>query len=297
MVCSAARPPATVHITVHRSNEPPTGTPDAYTTAEDTSLTVDAPGVLVNDNDPESAPMTVSLASDVTQGDLQLADDGSFTYTPPADFSGDVSFTYRVIDEGNLTSDPVSVTITVTPVNDPPVAVNDPDANDPIGDAYALDEDSSISVATPGVLANDSDAENDPLAAILEDSPNHGSVTLAADGSFTYTPASDYHGIDSFTYKANDGSLSSQIAVVSLSIAAVKDVFDDAVTTEEDTPVTGDVTTNDTFSAPSTFVIHEDAANGTVNDLNNGQFEYTPNADFVGTDSFTYTATDVARQH
>src|SRR5207248_3931357 len=116
-------------------------------------------------------------------------------------------------------------------VNDAPVAAND---------AYSTNEDTALNVAAAGVLANDSDVDGDALTAILVSSPAHGSVALNADGSFTYTPTANYNGGDSFTYKANDGSLNSNLATVSLTINPVNDqpqAEDGSATTNEDTLV------------------------------------------------------------
>src|SRR5439155_10629535 len=108
----------------------------------------------------------------------------------------------------------VTVSITVTAVNDAPVAVND---------SYTTAEDTTLNVAAPGVLANDGDVDGDPLTAILISGPTHGTLTSNSDGSFTYTPALNYNGTDSFTYKANDGTADSGVATVTIAVTAVND--------------------------------------------------------------------------
>ena len=107
-----------------------------------------------------------------------------------------------------------SVAISTVPVNRAPVANND---------AYATNEDSALNVAAPGVLANDTDPEANPLTAQLVAGPTHGTVSLNANGSFTYTPGPDYNGPDSFTYQARDGTLTSNTATVSIAVTAVND--------------------------------------------------------------------------
>ena len=93
-----------------------------------------------------------------------------------------------------------------------------------VDDGYATDEDTPLTVATPGVLGNDTDAQNDPLTATLVSGPAHAaSFTLNADGSFSYTPAANFNGSDSFTYKARDGALDSNIATVAITVNAVND--------------------------------------------------------------------------
>ena len=88
------------------------------------------------------------------------------------------------------------MTLTVNPVNDAPVAAND---------AYTTDEDTPLTRPAPGVLANDTDVDGATLTAVLVTGPAHGTLALNADGSFTYTPAANFNGSDSFTYQASDG--------------------------------------------------------------------------------------------
>jgi VCBS repeat-containing protein len=90
-----------------------------------------------------------------------------------------------------------------------------PTAND---DSYSTQQDVNLTVNAPGVLANDSDPNNDPLTAALDSGPSNGVVTLNSDGSFTYTPNSGFSGADSFTYHATDGSLSSNSATVTITV-------------------------------------------------------------------------------
>jgi VCBS repeat-containing protein len=105
--------------------------------------------------------------------------------------------------------------VVIGPHNTPPVAN---------GDAYSTDEDTLLSVTAPGVLSNDTDAESDPLTAVLVAGPSHSSsFTLNSDGSFSYTPAANYNGSDSFTYKANDGFSNGNTATVDLTVNAVND--------------------------------------------------------------------------
>jgi VCBS repeat-containing protein len=95
--------------------------------------------------------------------------------------------------------------------NDAPVAAND---------SYSTNEDSALNVPAPGVLVNDTDLEGNTLIATPVTSPNHGTLSLNADGSFSYMPNADFAGIDSFTYKANDGLADSNVATVTITVAA-----------------------------------------------------------------------------
>ena len=138
---------------------------------------------------------------------------------PNGNFNGSALLTITTNDQGNTgsggpTSDTDNVAITVTPVNDAPVAH---------GNSYSTNEDTTLNVAAPGVLGNDTDVEGSSLTAILVYGPSHGSLTLNANGSFSYTPGANYTGPDSFTYKANDGALDSNVATVSITVSPVND--------------------------------------------------------------------------
>src|SRR5207237_574930 len=117
-------------------------------------------------------------------------------------------------------------------VNDAPLAV---------GDGYATSEDTLLTVAATGVLGNDTDIDGDPLTAVLVSGPANGTVSINADGSFTYKPSTNFNGTDSFTYKANDGLADSNVATVTLTITAVNDApsaSGEAYAASEDTPLT-----------------------------------------------------------
>ncbi len=178
-------------ITLEVLNVAPLAVDDAYTTDEDIALTVPARGVLVNDTDFDPTILTAVLVAEPTNGSVVLNADGSFTYTPEADFNGTDTFTYMAND-GHDNSNVATVTITVTNLKDQVQAVDD---------EYATDEDTTITVAAPGVLANDIDVDGNEQAASLVTDVLHGSLSLLGDGSFTYTPDPDFVGTDSFVYK------------------------------------------------------------------------------------------------
>src|SRR5437762_34196 len=123
---------ATVTITGTPLNNAPVAVNDSFTTAEDTQLTVNAPGVLANDSDVDGDALSAVLVSNPTHGTLTLNSDGSLVYVPALNFNGIDSFTYKASD-GQVQSGVATVTITVTPVNDAPVAAND--------DSYTTPED------------------------------------------------------------------------------------------------------------------------------------------------------------
>ena len=133
-------------------------------------------------------------------GTLTLNADGSLSYTHDGSETTSDSFTYKAND-GLLDSNIATVSISVTAVDDAPVAVDD---------AYTVDEGATLDVAAAlGVLSNDTDAEMSPLTAVQVSAPSHGTLTLNADGSFSYTHDGSETTSDSFTYKANDGLLDS----------------------------------------------------------------------------------------
>ena len=220
--------------------------------------------------------------------------DGTFTYTPALNFTGIDTFTYTVSD-GAL-SDVATVTITVTPVNDAPVA----------GDDVAVTTEDTA-VTTGNVLANDSDVDSvlSPASITAFDavSANGGAVVNNGDGTFTYTPALNFTGIDTFTYTVSDGALS-DVATVTITVTPVNDApvaGDDVAVTAEDTAVTtGNVLANDSdvdsvLSPASITAFDAVSANGgAVVNNGDGTFTYTPALNFTGIDTFTYTVSDGA---
>ena len=144
----------TASVSYTTANTPPVAVNDSYSTAEDVALNVAAPGVKVNDSDVDGDPLTAILVTAPLHGTLTFNSNGSFVYTPNANYNGPDSFTYKVND-GIADSNVATVNITVTPVNDPPVAVND---------AYSTAEDTPITIAAPGVLSNDTDIDGGPYS-------------------------------------------------------------------------------------------------------------------------------------
>ena len=205
--------PNAITFNVTPVNDAPVAAADSYSTNEDTPLVVAAAGVLANDTDVEGDSLSAVLATGPSNGIVTLNGDGSFTYTPNANFNGSDSFSYKAND-GSLDSGVATVSITVSAVNDAPVAT---------AESYSTNEDTPLVVAAAGVLANDTDVDGDSLSVVLATGPSNGIVTLNGDGSFTYTPNVNFFGSDSFTYKANDGSLDSGVATVSITVDPIND--------------------------------------------------------------------------
>ena len=281
---------ATVTLTVRGVNDAPAAAADSYTVRGDTTLTVAAPGVLANDTDIDGDALTAAAVSPPSHGQLTLSTDGSFEYTPDAGYIGPDSFTYLANDTA-ADSNVATVTLDVGAANRPPVADDD---------SYAVDEDQTLTVAAPGVLGNDTDADGDALTVAEVMPPTHGTLTLNPDGSFEYAPDANFHGTDSFTYLANDGSADSDVATVTIEVASVNDApvaHDDAYNTDEDQTLTvaaPGVLGNDTDADGDALTAAEVAppTHGTLTLNPDGSFEYVPDGNFHGTDSFTYLAND-----
>ena len=282
---------ASVSLTVTPVNDAPVAVDDAYSTNEDTVLTISAPGLLGNDTDVDGDALTAIMVSEPAYGALSVNADGSFTYSPAANFNGADAFTYKAND-GTADSKVATVSLTITPVNDAPVAVND---------TYTAVEDTPLTIAAPGLLANDTDVDGDALAAILVSEPAHGTLSLGLDGGLTYTPAANFNGADAFTYKANDGTEDSNLATVSLTVTPVNDApaaANNSYTTTEDTPlivpVQSGLLANDTDvdGDALTAVLANGPSHGTLSLNPDGAFTYSPAVNFNGADSFTYKATD-----
>jgi large repetitive protein len=287
---------ATVTVTVGAANDMPVTSGDAYAVAEDGMLTVAGPGVLGNDTDLDGDPLTAVLSSDATNGTLDLNSDGSFSYTPNANFTGTDSFMYYAND-GTTDSNPSFVNITVTATNDAVIARDDANtttANIPVGG---------------NVLTNDIDENPDgpaePLTITttgLIATTGGGSVTMASDGTYNYNPATDFAGADTFQYTVTDG-LTSDIGHVSITVTPAGQenlppvANDDPLRTRVDTPLViteADLVGNDTDAdGDELHVISVTSPmHGTFTDNQDGTVTYTPDPAFEGTDTFTYRVSD-----
>src|SRR5205823_4275981 len=151
------------------------------TTAEDTPLSGN-----VSATDVDGDTLTYAVVAGPSNGSLTLNPNGSFTYTPAANYNGGDSFNFRASD-GSLTSNTATVSLTITPVNDAPVASNA---------SATVAEDTALSGTVSGT-----DVDGDVLTYAVVNGPAHGTLTLNATGSFAYAPAANYNGPDSFTFR------------------------------------------------------------------------------------------------
>jgi hypothetical protein len=274
-----------------------------FTTDEDVPFTTG--NVLDNDFDPD-APDAVSFNgfdASGAAGGVSSNGDGTFDYTPVPETSGTDSFIYFITD-GDL-ADTATVTITIVAVNDPPTALDD-NATTP--------EDSTVTIDVLADNGNGADFDIDdtinPASTTLvpASGPTHGSVLNNGDGTFDYTPATNYYGLDSFRYTVDDfaGDTSTE-ATVTVTVLPMNDpptAVDDSVSTPEDTSIliyvaldngNGPDTDPDDGIHPGSVTIVSDATDGNTSvSGSTARVTYVPDPDFFGTDSFTYFVRDFA---
>jgi hypothetical protein len=204
------------------------------------------------------------------------------SYTPNSDFDRIELFTYEISDTEGASSEAV-VTVTVNPLNDPPVA-NDDIAFTNRNIPAILD-----------LLYNDNDVDGDPLSIVSIKQGTNGTVILNADHTVTYTPHPDFSGTDSFTYIITDGLVESEAATVTVtvfSLANVPPVADDlSITTNENTPVNITLSAVDADGDPLTYSVAASPTHGVLSGTP-PDLIYTPDSDYNGSDTFTYKAND-----
>ena len=289
----AARTIASVSVSVvGPGNRAPVAQGESFVIDEDQLLQSSNVGALTNnDSDPDGDQLSVVLADAPLHGVLTL-DGGDFSYRPALNYFGSDEFTYRVTD-GALSSNLVTASIAVEPVNDPPLAA---------ADTYQVLQSQTLTVpAANGVLANDTDVEAEPLTAMLESVPGHGAVNLATDGGFVYLPNASFHGRDEFAYRVSDGIDSSVGRAVidvtqgpnqrPLAIGEVFAIPEDSVldTRSLDSLLANDV---DPDGQTLTLVILSQPPSGQLEDLGAGHVRYTPARDVTGSIRFDYAVSD-----
>ncbi|WP_409250888.1 Ig-like domain-containing protein [Bacillus sp. SCS-153A] len=268
----------TVEITVNEVNEVPT-VQETYTVVTDENSIVTG---VVEGTDPDGDPLTYSKESDPVNGTATVNSDGTWTYTPDADYVGTDSFTITVSDgKGGVTR--TTVEITVNEVNEVPT----------VKETYTVVTDENKEVSGQ-VVAEDIDG--DSLTYSKESNPGNGTATVNSDGTWTYTPDADYVGTDSFTITVSDGkggvtSTTVEITVNEVNEApTVKEMY--TVVTDENKEVSGQVVAEDLDGDSLTYTKESNPGNGTATVNSDGTWTYTPDADYVGTDSFTITVSD-----
>jgi hypothetical protein len=211
---TATSAPATIDIAVGAVNDAPVAGGQSVTTLEDTPKVITLAGADVDGDALASYTVTTPPAHGTLSGAAP-----NLTYTPALNYYGPDSFAF-VVSDGTATSMPATVGIDVGSVNDAPVAVDD---------SYPMPAPGTPTIiAAPGVLGNDTDVEGSALQTVLASGPSKGTLSLNLDGSFTYTPSSTISGSDSFTYRASDGSATSNAAatvrIVAYSLVGTQNV-------------------------------------------------------------------------
>ena len=195
---------ATVHITVNPVNDDPVAADDSAVTDEDTDVVID---VLDNDSDVDGDPLDVTEATSA-DGSVDILPDGSLRFTPDANFNGETTITYTV-DDGNGGTDTATVTVTVNPVNDDPVANDDSDTTD-FNTAVVVD-----------LLDNDTDVDGDDLTVTGASVPaSEGTLTDNGGGKYTFTPAAGFTGVATISYTISDGNGGTDSAVHTVEVGA-----------------------------------------------------------------------------
>ncbi|ELA8132092.1 tandem-95 repeat protein, partial [Vibrio parahaemolyticus] len=206
-------------------NDAPNAENDVITTEEDTAVTID---VLVNDSDVEGDALSIQSASvPKEQGTVEVVD-GKLVFTPAENFNGEATISYIVTD-GDLT-DEAKVSVTVTPVNDSPVAVDD---------TTSIQEDTAVTI---DVLTNDTDVDGDKLSIESASVPKEQGTVEVVDGKLVFTPAENFNGDAEITYTVTDGELTDEAKVTvtvnpvndapTIKVDAVESITEDAVSTD-----------------------------------------------------------------
>ncbi|WP_214175990.1 Ig-like domain-containing protein [Geomobilimonas luticola] len=265
----------TFTATVAAVNDVPVANGQSVTVTEDT-----ARAIVLAGSDADNDLLTYAVATQPTKGVLS-GTAPNLTYTPSANATGADSFTFTVND-GTATSTAATVSITITAVNDAPVALN--------GTLSATED----TVATGTLSATDADNTSRTYSIVAQGTKGTVTITNAATGAYTYTPATNQNGADSFTFKANDGSLDSNAATVTVTIAAVNDVptaTTQSVSTTRNTAKTITLAGTDVEGSALTYTIVSQPAHGTLAGIA-PNLTYTPTTNYTGADSFTFTVSD-----
>ena len=237
---------------------------------------------------PNGGALTYNILDAPTLGVVALdGATGAFTYTPNANVSGGDAFTFQASD-GTLASNVATITVAITPVNDPPVAAS--------GVA-------STTAGTPvsgALVATDIDSAALTYSVVTNGALGVATVTNAGTGPYAYTPNAGASGTDTFTFRASDGADDSNVATITVSIAANRApvASNRTVTASEDRSVAGRLSASDLDGDPLTFTVVSNGARGTatITNASTGRFSYVPAPDATGTDVFTFLASMARRR-
>ncbi len=264
--------PATVSILVTAVNDAPFALPQSVTTAEDSPLPITLVGTDVDGN-----PLTYTLLGSPANGTLG-GTAPNLTYQPAANFNGSDAFTFRVND-GTTDSAPATVWITVTPINDAPLATSK---------SVSVDEDSPLPIILTGT-----DPETDNLSFSVIAAPSHGTLTGTAP-NFIYNPEANFNGADQVTFRANDGISNSVPATISITVNAINDTpvaLSKSVTTEQDSPLSITLAGTDVDGNSLTYSVIGSPANGILGG-SAPNLTYQPAVGFSGSDELSFQVND-----
>jgi len=270
---------------VSADNQAPVAVADSYRTPMNTWLTVEAPGLLANDYDPDGDVFRLGGIIPPAHGDLTYTYTGWFRYIPDDDYIGTDSFSYNIYD-GELYSGEATVTITV---GAGPVSV---------ADSYRTHMNTPLIVEAPGLLANDYDPDGGAIQVYDILAATHGMLVFDETGRFWYDPDDDYTGTDSFSYNIYNGELYSGYATVTITVSnTVPVAVADSYRTPMNTPLTVEapgLLANDYNPDGDLFRLGGTTppAHGTLSVTDTGSFVYIPDKDYTGTDSFSYSIYD-----
>ncbi|MGK7900908.1 MAG: cadherin-like domain-containing protein, partial [Hormoscilla sp.] len=281
---------ATVTVTVNAVNAAPEPEDDAISTNADTPVTIESSQLLANDQDEDVDTLTITQVSNAVNGTVELNAEGEILFTPDAEFVGEASFSYTVRDsEGEENS--ATVTVTVNAVNAAP---------EPEDDEISTNADTPVTIESSQLLANDQDEDLDTLTITQVSNAVNGTVELNAEGEIVFTPDAEFIGEASFDYTVRDSEGEENSATVTVTVNAVNAApqpSDDEISTNADTPVTiesSQLLANDRDEDVDTLTITQvsNAVNGTVQLNAEGEILFTPDAEFIGEASFSYTVRD-----
>ncbi|WP_168921806.1 tandem-95 repeat protein [Polaromonas vacuolata] len=262
---------------------------DSASGAEDSTPSI---AVLSNDIDAAQPGFAPLVVAGPVHGTLNLNADGSFAYTPQANYFGVDSFTYQVTNARDsssvssaVRSNISTVNLVISPVNDAPVAADL---------SLRTAEDTPVVIE---LLATDIDSDASSVAYRIQTQPQHGTLTLNPDGSYSYLANTDFNGSDSFTYQVGDGELDSNLATVFITVTPVNDapsLGEQTLATLEDNVLTGTLLASaaDADSTVLTAAIVAGPQHGTLTVNADGSFSFAADANYFGTDSFTYKVND-----
>jgi hypothetical protein len=279
---------------INLDNTVPIANDDVATTDEDFPVTID---VLTNDTGLDDIPLTVTIFSYPSHGNVVVNPNNTITYSPVLNFNGEDTFSYQVCDGDNDCAN-AGVTVTVNPINDPPTG-NDDTTDTLLNTAVAVD-----------VLTNDNDIDGDTLLLLSFDATSVSGGTISridsgtpedfSDDQLQYTPSLDFLGLDTFNYTVSDGILSDNATVtISVTTEGTLVAIDDDYSVGQ----------NEVLSVPTPGILENDISPsglpltahllseggpyyGNLDLLEDGSFTYTPDGIFIGVDTFTYQASD-----